>query len=185
MNVKDDSQPFNQGELKEVKSKNPKLQIFRKKRDTSNDTRFMDWVNSASVVAERHVKFRPFESILIEGDALGKVFTDAELKARGADEGIITAYKSIRRLYDHAHSAVSKQWEKYGKEKLNYRQGYVPHFFHSWRVTRDGEILTSFRTMNEAVKAAEDMLKDSPNDSLKIVPAGGTTILLGSLSPIL
>jgi hypothetical protein len=63
MNVKDDSQSFNQGKLEEVKSKNPKLQIFRKKRDISNDTRFMDMWNSASIVTERRVKFRPFESM--------------------------------------------------------------------------------------------------------------------------
>ncbi|MDR1378337.1 MAG: hypothetical protein LBJ36_04735 [Synergistaceae bacterium] len=204
--------------LEPVKSKNPNIEIMRKKRDTSRNTRLMDYVNSPNIVAERHALFRPFlnmandaqakqdrmrtnwnrtadkiygkpgifgrqeglvseekhevfNKILIKGDMLGKVFSNEELTELGADANMIKAYKMVRALFDNAHRMLSDQRNKYNKEDVNYREGYVPHFFHAWRVMKDGKIVTSYRSMSEAAKAAEGMLKENPNDKLQIMPA--------------
>ncbi|MDR1649030.1 MAG: hypothetical protein LBR71_02110, partial [Synergistaceae bacterium] len=217
------NEPKRDPRLEPVKSKNPNLEISRKARDTSNDTRMMDYINSPNIVAERHAKFDPFyhmgveaqaeqeraradwnravdkiygkpgflgrkgglvpeakhkdfDAILVDGDALRKAFSNKELAERGADANMIKAYRLVRRLYDNAHRLLNAQRKKYGMDEITYLDGYVPHFFHSWRVMRDGKILTSFRSMAEAVNAAEDMLKDnkdnkSPGGKLRIVPA--------------
>jgi hypothetical protein len=180
------------------------VEIRRKERDTSKDTKFMDIFNSPNIVAERRALFKPFYNmakdsifrqermradfsrtadkifgtpglfgrrgglvtkaqretffdILIEGDALEHVFSDAELTERGAAADTIKAYRMIRGMFDRMHRMINAQRNKYGKDEMAYRTGYVPHFFHSWRVMRDGEILSSYRSLREAVKAAENM----------------------------
>ncbi len=190
------------------------VEVERKVRDTSNDTRMMDLFNSPSVVAKRHGKFRPFfgmakEAIekqermrsnwngavdaiygrkgrggllkkdqvslfnetLLEGDALSRVFTSEELQERGFDTNMARAYRLVRGLYDNAHRMLSAQRNKYGKEDMEYRKGYVPHFFHAWRVLDDKGIVTSFRSMNEAIKAAEKMKKEDENRNIRVAPA--------------
>lgn len=112
-----------------------------------------------------------FMGILLQGDALGRVFTDAELTEMGADKNMIKAYRTVRRLYDNARKLVNAQRARYGKPEIGYREGYVPHFFHTWRVIENGEILTSFRSLAEATKEAKRMLKDNPNRTLKVAPA--------------
>jgi hypothetical protein len=84
---------------------------------------------------------------------------------------MIKAYRMVRRLLDNTHRKVSDQRNKYGKQDVGYREGYVPHFFHAWRVMQDGKILTSYRSMSEAVKAAEALLKEKPGNKLQVVPA--------------
>ena len=66
---------------------------------------------------------------------------------------------------------LSAQRNKYGKEDVAYREGYVPHFFHAWRVLEDGKIVTSYRSMNEAIKAAEKMKKEGENRNIRVAPA--------------
>lgn len=190
------------------------VEVERKVRDTSNDTRMMDLFNSPSVVAKRHGKFRPFfgmakeavekqermrsnwnkavdaiygrkgrggllskeqvslfNETLLEGDALGKAFSADELRERGFDNSMARAYRLVRGLYDNAHRMLSAQRNKYGKEDVAYREGYVPHFFHAWRVLEDGKIVTSYRSMNEAIKAAEKMKKEGENRNIRVAPA--------------
>lgn len=108
--------------------------------------------------------------ILLTGDAMGKVFSNEELAQLGADTNIIKAYRQIRGLYDNAHRMVSEQRKKYGKDELAYRKGYVPHFFRAWRVIKDGEIVDSHRSMNDAVKAAERLM-ESDGGKIKVAPA--------------
>ena len=190
------------------------VEVERKVRDTSNDTRMMDLFNSPSVVAKRHGKFRPFfgmakeavekqermrsnwnkavdaiygrkgrggllkkdqvslfNETLLEGDALSRVFTSEELQERGFDTNMARAYRLVRGLYDNAHRMLSAQRNKYGKEDMEYRKGYVPHFFHAWRVLDDKGIVTSFRSMNEAIKAAKKMKKEGENRNIRVAPA--------------
>jgi hypothetical protein len=98
-----------------------------------------------------------FFDILIEGDAAERVFSDAELAERGASDDTIKAYRMTRKMYDSLYSMINTQRKKYGKDEMAYREGYVPHFFHSWRVMKGGEILSSYRSLREAVKAAGGM----------------------------
>ena len=190
------------------------VEVERKVRDTSNDTRMMDLFNSPSVVAKRHGKFRPFfgmakeavekqermrsnwnkavdaiygrkgrggllskeqvslfNETLLEGDALGKAFSADELRERGFDNSMARAYRLVRGLYDNAHRMLSAQRNKYGKEDMEYRKGYVPHFFHAWRVLDDKGIVTSFRSMNEAIRAAEKMKKEDKSRNIRVAPA--------------
>ena len=190
------------------------VEVERKVRDTSNDTRMMDLLNSPSVVAKRHGKFRPFfgmakeavekqermrsnwnkavdaiygrkgrggllskeqvslfNETLLEGDALGKAFSADELRERGFDNSMARAYRLVRGLYDNAHRMLSAQRNKYGKEDMEYRKGYVPHFFHAWRVLDDKGIVTSFRSMNEAIRAAEKMKKEDKSRNIRVAPA--------------
>ena len=190
------------------------VEVERKVRDTSNDTRMMDLFNSPSVVAKRHGKFRPFfgmakeavekqermrsnwnkavdaiygrkgrggllkkdqvslfNETLLEGDALSRVFTSEELQERGFDTNMARAYRLVRGLYDNAHRMLSAQRNKYGKEDMEYRKGYVPHFFHAWRVLDDKGIVTSFRSMNEAIRAAEKMKKEDKSRNIRVAPA--------------
>gem|GEM_PF-5420996 len=205
--------------LEPVESKNPNIEIFRKSRDKSNDTRWIDLFNSPNVVAQRYESFAPFydmakeamekqerfranwnreidkifgkpgimgrkdgllnseeqrarfNEILIIGDSFGKVFSTENLLTLEADEDMIRAYRRVRSLYNNWHRMISDQRNMFGKEDMSYREGYVPHYFHAWRVIKDGEIVTSFRTLAEAVKTAEKMSKDNPNDKLKVIPA--------------
>lgn len=112
-----------------------------------------------------------FNETLLEGDALGRVFGDGELKTRGFNDKMVKAYRLVRGLYDNAHRMLSAQRNKYGKEDMAYREGYVPHFFHAWRVLEDGKILTSYRSMNEAIKEAERLKKEDENRNLRVAPA--------------
>ena len=112
-----------------------------------------------------------FNETLLEGDALGKAFSADELRERGFDNSMARAYRLVRGLYDNAHRMLSAQRNKYGKEDMEYRKGYVPHFFHAWRVLEDGKIVTSYRSMNEAVKAAEKMKKEGENRNIRVAPA--------------
>ena len=112
-----------------------------------------------------------FNETLLEGDALGRVFTADELRGRGFDDGMVRAYRLVRGLYDNAHRMLSAQRNKYGKEDVAYREGYVPHFFHAWRVLEDGKIVTSYRSMNEAVKAAEKMKAEDESRKIRVAPA--------------
>ena len=112
-----------------------------------------------------------FNEVLLAGDALGKTFTAEELRERGFDDGMVRAYRLVRGLYDNAHRMLSAQRNKYGKEDVAYREGYVPHFFHVWRVLEDGKIVTSYRSMNEAVKAAEKMKAEDKSRKIRVAPA--------------
>ena len=112
-----------------------------------------------------------FNETLLEGDALGKAFSAEELRERGFDTNMTQAYRLVRGLYDNAHRMLSAQRNIYGKENMEYRKGYVPHFFHAWRVLEDGKIVTSFRSMNEAIKAAEKMKKEGENRNIRVAPA--------------
>ena len=109
-----------------------------------------------------------FNETLLEGDALSRVFTSEELQERGFDTNMTQAYRLVRGLYDNAHRMLSAQRNKYGKEGVAYREGYVPHFFHAWRVLEDGKIVTSYRSMNEAIKAAEKMKKEGKNRNIRV-----------------
>ena len=112
-----------------------------------------------------------FNETLLDGDALGKAFTAEELRERGCDDGMVRAYRLVRGLYDNAHRMLSAQRNKYGKEDVAYREGYVPHFFHAWRVLEDGKIVTSYRSMNEAIKAAEKMKAEDGSRKIRVAPA--------------
>jgi|GEM_PF-5164829 len=112
-----------------------------------------------------------FNETLLEGDALSRVFTSEELQERGFDTNMTQAYRLVRGLYDNAHRMLSAQRNKYGKEDMEYRKGYVPHFFHAWRVLDDKGIVTSFRSMNEAIKAAEKMKKEDKSRNIRVAPA--------------
>ena len=112
-----------------------------------------------------------FNETLLEGDALGKAFSAEELRERGFDNSMARAYRLVRGLYDNAHRMLSAQRNKYGKEDMEYRKGYVPHFFHAWRVLDDKGIVTSFRSMNEAIKAAERMKKEDKSRNIRVAPA--------------
>jgi hypothetical protein len=116
-------------------------------------------------------KHGEFNAILEEGDAFGKNFSNEELAARGADANMIRSYHMARGLCNSAIKILNAQRGKYHKGEVHRLEGYVPHIFHAWRVIRDGEILTSYRSMAEAVKAAEKLLKDNPGDKLQVVPA--------------
>ncbi|MDR3164674.1 MAG: hypothetical protein LBU13_03770 [Synergistaceae bacterium] len=192
-----DKTTFYQGPA-EVKSRTTKsgLEIRTPVRDTSNDTGPLDLLNSPSVVAERHPRFKPFfnmgkdayalqeklrasfgrvgdkiwnklitddqretfSNILIQGDFEGKVFSNTELREMGAADKTIQAYHMIRAVYAKARRMINEQRRKYGKEEMNELTGYVPHFFHTWRVMDSGgQILDTFRSMREAVNAAEKM----------------------------
>lgn len=143
-----------------------KAAIQKQERMRANWNRAVDRVFK-NLVSDRE----KFMGILLQGDALGRVFTDAELTEMGADKNMIKAYRTVRRLYDNARKLVNAQRARYGKPEIGYREGYVPHFFHTWRVIENGEILTSFRSLAEATKEAKRMLKDNPNRTLKVAPA--------------
>ena len=99
-----------------------------------------------------------FANILIQGDFEGKVFSNDELREMGAADKTIQAYQLIRALYAKARNMINEQRRKYGKEEMNELTGYIPHFFHTFRVMdKSGQILGTFRSMREAVNAAEKM----------------------------
>ena len=143
-----------------------KAAIQKQERMRANWNRAVDRVFK-NLVSDRE----KFMGILLQGDALGRVFTDAELTEMGADKNMIKAYRTVRRLYDNARKLVNAQRARYGKPEIGYREGYVPHFFHTWRVIENGEILTSFRSLAEATKEAKRMLKENPDRKLKVAPA--------------
>jgi hypothetical protein len=105
---------------------------------------------------------------LLEGDALGVEFTDAELNNLGISENAKKGYKAIRNIYKRVGEKVSAQRVKYKKEALNMREGYVTHIFKTWRVYGNGgKILDTFATRNEAVKYARTVQKDNKHVTVK------------------
>jgi hypothetical protein len=98
-----------------------------------------------------------FANILIQGDLEGKVFSNDELRAMGAEDKTIQAYRLTRAMFNKQYHEINEQRKKYGKDEMGYREGYVPHIFHTFRVMKDGQILDTFHTMRETVTAAEGM----------------------------
>ncbi|HAY21621.1 MAG TPA: hypothetical protein DCY27_05550, partial [Desulfobacterales bacterium] len=92
------------------------------------------------------------QEILLTGDMMGKKFSPEELRsAFGANEAVISAYRLTRAAYDHAHAIASTTRELRGKMPVGYREGYIPHFFHSWFIAVDGQLAGSARTLREAL----------------------------------
>ena len=89
--------------------------------------------------------------LLLEGDMLGKRFTVEELQSRGIKPEVVTGYTLIRSAYDHAFTQINRTREGRNKTPINRREGYIPHFFHTWMVEVNGRLLTSARTLREAV----------------------------------
>jgi hypothetical protein len=113
-----------------------------------------------------------FSDILILGDLHGREFSDAELAKMGAAENVRRAYRKLRSVYDHAHKAVNRQLKKWGREPMNYREGYVPHVFHQWLVVGDGEVLDSARSVRDAVERLGEFEKKGFPGKLEIKAKG-------------
>mgnify|MGYP001568125886 FL=1 len=111
---------------------------------------------------------RSLNEILLEGDMIGKRFTPGELTARGAPKEVITAYNSLRSAYDHALTIANATRDLRGKVPVNYREGYVPHFFHNYFVLGDGVMLSSAKTLREAISMGNDAARGG--SEVKIVP---------------
>lgn len=108
--------------------------------------------------------------ILLTGDMMGKKFTPAELRSEfGASNEVIRGYNLIRSAYDHAHTIASNTRELRGKTPVSYREGYIPHFFHSWFITMDGKVVGSAKTMREAVAMSNPIARQK-GANIKIVP---------------
>ncbi len=89
--------------------------------------------------------------LLLEGDMIGKRFSTKELQERGISPSVISGYKLIRSAYDHALTEVNKSRGLREKSPVSKREGYIPHFFHSWMIRVNGRLITSARTLREAV----------------------------------
>jgi len=110
------------------------------------------------------------QEILLTGDMMGKKFTAAELRSEfGANDAVIRAYNLTRSAYDHAHTIASSVRELRGKTPVNYREGYIPHFFHSWFIVADGQVVGSAKTLREAVSISNPVVREKGID-IKIVP---------------
>lgn len=108
--------------------------------------------------------------ILLTGDMMGRKFTPAELRSEfGASEEVIRGYNLLRAAYDHAHTIASNTRELRGKTPVSYREGYIPHFFHSWFITVDGQVAGSAKTLREAVAMSNPVARQK-GANIKIVP---------------
>ena len=107
--------------------------------------------------------------IRLQADMAQKEPTVDEMKAMGASEDVITAYKLIRSAYDKALSLANQVRELRDKEPVNKRTGYVPHFFHSFFVVVDGEIATSTHTLHQAKTMAKVAVKNGAK-KVAIIP---------------
>ena len=112
---------------------------------------------------------RIFNEISLEGDMVGKRFTPEELRARGATPEIERAYSLLRSAYDHAFGIANGVRELRGKIPVNYRQGYIPHFFHNFFIKADGKMLPSAKTLREAVAMANQAKRLGYNE-ITIIP---------------
>lgn len=113
---------------------------------------------------------KSLHEILLTGDMMGKRFTEAELRSEfGANDAVIRAYNLTRSAYDHAHTIASSVRELRGKSPVNYREGYIPHFFHSWFIVADGQVVGSAKTLREAVSISNPVVREKGID-IKIVP---------------
>lgn len=108
------------------------------------------------------------DNILLQGDMLGKDFSQAELKSSGVPDNVISGYNAIRSAYNKALSIANKTRELRGKLAINKRTGYIPHFFHNWFVSVDGQLVSSARTMREAVAMGNDAARGG--GQVKIFP---------------
>jgi hypothetical protein len=110
--------------------------------------------------------------LLLDGDAVGMDFTDAELASSGRPANVIEGYKRIRHIYKALGAKINAQRAKYGKPEFDLLEGYVPHIFHNWRVyDNEGKIVDSFKTMREAQKFAKQFSSDNDNMDVKVSPA--------------
>lgn len=98
--------------------------------------------------------------ILLTEDMAGRDFTSLELKTQGFNAEIIKAHTKVRPAFNHALSLINRTREARGKDPINKRTGYVPHYFHTW-VVRDieGSILGSARSVKEASKIAQEAVR--------------------------
>jgi hypothetical protein len=108
--------------------------------------------------------------ILLTGDMLGKKFNPSELKQNfEANDAVIKAYQLTRLAYDHAHSIASRTRELRGKMPVNYREGYIPHYFHNWFIIVNGQVAGSAKTLREAVLRSNPLARQK-GVKITIVP---------------
>jgi predicted RNA methylase len=108
--------------------------------------------------------------ILLTGDLEGRKYSPAELRQLfGANEAVVRAYRLTRSAMDHAYNIANKQRMNRGKAEINYRKGYIPHFFHDYFVVVNGEIAFSARTLAEAIRLANPIARVQGN-KVKILP---------------
>ena len=115
-------------------------------------------------------------SILWEGDAQGKEFTDAELKEQGASQEVIDAYHSVRSLMDKIYTALDDarrrpktHTQEVSKEKLAEMKS-LPQFYDILREEKGegGNVKVTYREfanwekVRTVDKAAYDLMKKDP-----------------------
>jgi diguanylate cyclase (GGDEF)-like protein len=106
-------------------------------------------------------------------DALGKNLTAKQMKDDfGASPEVIKAHTLVRSAYDHALGMANNVRELRGKQPVNRREGYVPHFFHNFFVIQENplpegaagpphsEIVGSAKTLAEATAMGNQMVRD-------------------------
>jgi len=111
---------------------------------------------------------RQLDNILLQGDMLGKNFTEGELKNSGVPENVISAYNSLRSAYNRALNIANKTKDERGQIRVKRRTGYLPHFFHDWLIVVDKQPVATARTMQEAVKMGNEAVR--AGGAVKIVP---------------
>lgn len=98
--------------------------------------------------------------ILLTEDFIGKRFSKEELVSEfKAKPEVINAHRLIRSALDHAYEIASKTRELRDKKAPEYRQGYVPHFFHDFFVKADGKIVGSAKTLAEATSMGNKLVR--------------------------
>jgi hypothetical protein len=95
--------------------------------------------------------------IMLQGDALGEEFSNERLKEMGVKDNVIQGYRHLRNVFNGIEKKVNAQRNKYNKSDMGHRVGYVPHFFHNWRVyDSNGRSVNSFDNLRDAVAFAGD-----------------------------
>lgn len=116
--------------------------------------------------------------VMFAEDIMGRLYTPADLKAAGITGGTLAAYHLLRSAYRHALALSNRVRAMTGLPPINERTGYVPHVFNTWRVRdANGAIISTYRTLAEAIKAAEQM----PNSgTLTIDTAADRQVAVGT-----
>lgn len=101
-----------------------------------------------------------------------RFMTQEELDEIGATPEVVEAFKQLRKHYDTMHDATNSIRKRMGLDDMGYLDGYVPHFFQSYKLTFEGKggrktIHSSYRTLLEAKQEAQK-LKDQGYTGLEV-----------------
>lgn len=137
------------------KTFNYRLQVIDEVLGTKGFARVKDPLNKTYTENKKLL-----HEVLLTGDIIGKKFSAAELRSDfGANEQVIRAYNLTRSAYDRAYGISSAAKEARGKDPVAYREGYIPHFFHNYFITVDGQMAGSARTLREAVQMSNPVAR--------------------------